>query len=116
MRLAHRQFVDERGVPRQGVYVTGWLKRGPSGVIGTNRACAAETVSTLLSDFAGGQLDRPIHSAGNLDALLSARGAAPTTWSHWQELDGEERQRGALNNRPRVKFVSVSDMLAWGRA
>ncbi|MFF3570742.1 FAD-dependent oxidoreductase [Nocardia jiangxiensis] len=56
-----------------GVYVTGWIKRGPTGFIGTNKSCAQETVRGLVEDFNTGRLTEPAHSAGDFDALVSAR-------------------------------------------
>lgn len=73
-----------------GGYVTGWVKRGPRGVIGTNRACAAETVGHLLADFDNGKLARDVAAPEVLSSLLAQRGAAPLTWKQWQTVDVEE--------------------------
>lgn len=62
-------------VDAPGAYVTGWIKRGPRGVIGTNRICAAETVAALLSDFDAGLLDREISDRQALGELLTDRGS-----------------------------------------
>ncbi|SDD13990.1 hypothetical protein SAMN05444580_10374 [Rhodococcus tukisamuensis] len=56
-----------------GVYVTGWIKRGPSGAIGTNKSCAKDTVARLLEDFQAGRLDRPVGSRTDLNRLVAAR-------------------------------------------
>ncbi|MGB8407691.1 MAG: FAD-dependent oxidoreductase [Mycobacterium sp.] len=95
-----------------GVYVTGWVKRGPRGVIGTNRTCAAETVAQLLADFDEGVLDRDLAEQEALTQSLTERGALPVTWHQWHKIDSEERSRGRASSRPRVKLVSVSDMIA----
>jgi ferredoxin--NADP+ reductase len=94
-----------------GVYVTGWVKRGPRGVIGTNRACAAETVSQLLADFDDGKLVGDVAGPEALNTLLARRGLTPLTWQQWQNIDAEERRRGAETGRPRMKFVDVAEML-----
>jgi ferredoxin--NADP+ reductase len=104
--------VDDTGTVVPGVYVTGWVKRGPRGVIGTNRACAVETVSYLLADFDNGKLARALAAPEGLSNLLARRGATPLTWEQWQSIDAEERRRGAETARPRVKFVDVAEMLA----
>lgn len=95
-----------------GVYVSGWVKRGPRGVIGTNRACAAETVGQLLADFDEGKLTGDVGAPDGLSMLLAQRGATPLTWRQWQNIDAEERRRGAETGRPRRKFVDIAEMLA----
>ena len=106
---------DGFGNPVPGVYVTGWIKRGPRGVIGTNRACAEETVGALWDDFAAGLLDRAVEDRDALQALLTARGARPIPWRGWRAIDEAERARGAAASRPRVKIVAVADMLSAAR-
>ncbi|UHJ56154.1 FAD-dependent oxidoreductase [Mycolicibacterium fortuitum] len=102
------------GAPVPGTYVTGWIKRGPRGVIGTNRLCAEETVTQLWADFEAGLLTRDIESRESLDTLLAGRGAEPVGWSGWRAIDAAERDRGVQVARPRVKFVSVEEMLSAG--
>ena len=109
------RVVDENQKPLPGVYVAGWIKRGPRGVIGTNRTCAHESVAALLADFDAGIL---AHEVSDRDALLAAladRGAEPVTWTGWRAIDAVERTRGAAESRPRDKFVSIDDMLAAAR-
>ncbi|WP_225331930.1 hypothetical protein [Mycobacterium intracellulare] len=91
-----------------GVYGTGWVERGPRGVIGTNRPCAAETVSQLLADFDDGKLTSGVAAPEKLSALLAQRSATPLTWKLWQNIDAAERRRGAETGRPRMKFVDVA--------
>jgi ferredoxin--NADP+ reductase len=98
-------------VPLAGLYVAGWIKRGPQGVIGTNKACAAETVAHLLADHGSGALPRVAGAPELLDELLASRGVRVTDWAAWQRLDTAEQQRGAPAGRPREKFVSVAEML-----
>ncbi len=103
-----------RVAPR--VYVTGWIKRGPRGFIGTNRACAEETVDNLLDDFVAGKLDQPPHGRAELNELLTARQPERITRAQWQAIDRAERERGKAQRRPRVKFVSVAELVQAGRS
>ena len=101
------------------LYVTGWLKRGPQGIIGTNLECAEETVASVSADARagllppGGQEERRGLSASPLESLLSARGARPVSWAEWERLDAEEAARGAAAGKPREKFVRPADMLGF---
>ncbi|MDH2425209.1 FAD-dependent oxidoreductase [Sphaerisporangium sp. TRM90804] len=100
----------------EGRYVAGWLKRGPSGVIGTNKSDAAETVRTLLADLAS-RPDRPAPST-RLDDLLAARGVAPVTYDEWLAIEAAEAALAAtLGRGEAVKLVGRGAMLtATGRA
>ncbi|MCF6387033.1 FAD-dependent oxidoreductase [Mycobacterium sp. MBM] len=95
-----------------GSYVTGWIKRGPRGVIGTNRTCAEETVSELWRDHLDGALHRPIRGPGELQKLLQDRGVQAIDWPGWRAIDAAERERGAAASRPRVKFIGIPEMRA----
>jgi ferredoxin--NADP+ reductase len=101
---------EEDGSSRAGEYAVGWVKRGPSGVIGTNKKCAADTVAALLDDLARGRLADPPAGAG--EAWLRARVPDLVTWAGWEAIDEHERARGAQAGRPRVKLVRVPEMLA----
>ena len=101
---------DRTPVPR--VYVTGWIKRGPRGVIGTNRTCAEETVAALLRDFDDGLLDGETGSDEDLSAVMADRGARPVSWTGWRAIDAHERELGASESRPRRKLVDVGALLA----
>ncbi len=94
-----------------GLYVAGWIKRGPQGVIGTNKSCAAETVAQVLADLEAGTLPRRGGTSEAMDELLASRGVRVTDWAAWQRLDTEEQARGAPAGRPREKIVSVEEML-----
>ncbi|OBH49300.1 FAD-dependent oxidoreductase [Mycobacterium sp. E2479] len=106
------RVLDAQGNSVPGVYVTGWTKRGPHGVIGTNRMCADETVTRLLADYDAGTLKRDIADREALLALMADRGIAPVDWNGWRTIDAAERARGKKISRPRVKFISVDEMLA----
>jgi len=100
------------GTPSQGEYVAGWIKRGPSGVIGTNKPDAVETSDALLSDYGEGRLTAP--AAADRDAitgLLAERGVRMVSWQDWQRLDALERARGEPMGRPRLKFTRIEEML-----
>jgi ferredoxin--NADP+ reductase len=101
---------SERHVP--GVYVAGWIKRGPQGVIGTNKQCATDTVQQIVADAEAGTLPSLDASAPAIDALLSARGVRVTSWQDWLALDRVEQERGAAAGRPRAKLTALEEMLA----
>ncbi|MGW6374633.1 FAD-dependent oxidoreductase [Rhodococcus sp. NPDC055112] len=104
------------GAPVDGVYVTGWIKRGPSGVIGTNKACAKETVRGLLEDFQSGGLSRPVGTRKDLTKLVAQRQPARIDYRGWQAIDAAERAGGAASGRPRVKITDVDEMLGLAKA
>lgn len=105
------RVIDEAGRPLPGTYVTGWIKRGPRGVIGTNRACAQETVAQLWTDYAEGTLDNQVQDGASLTSLLLQRGITTVGWEGWRAIDDAERERGARISRPRVKFTVIPEML-----
>ena len=95
-----------------GVYTAGWIKRGPSGVIGTNKKDAAETVECLLADAEAGLLSR---EDGELADLLRGRGVGFVEYRGWQAIDAYERSLGEKQGRPRVKLTSWDELLAKAR-
>ena len=98
------------GLPVTGAYVAGWIKRGPVGVIGTNKADAAETVRSLVADAPG--LPRPAEPDPDaVPALLAARGVPHTGWDGWLRLADEEARAGATQGRPSAKIVDMTAML-----
>ncbi|HEY0516148.1 MAG TPA: FAD-dependent oxidoreductase [Solirubrobacteraceae bacterium] len=98
-----------------GEYVVGWIKRGPSGVIGTNKKDAQETVDAILADLAqngSGPGPRPPHAdAGSVEALLRERQPELVTYEGWEAIDRHERALGEASGRPRVKLTSIEEML-----
>ena len=95
-----------------GLYVSGWIKRGPTGVIGTNKPDAVETVDGMLEDLEAGRHLRPDRSeAEALDRLLDTRGVTPVSYEDWQKLDALELERGSSQGRPRVKFIRREEFL-----
>jgi ferredoxin/flavodoxin---NADP+ reductase len=110
IRNAGGRVCEEDGTPRRGEYAVGWIKRGPSGVIGTNKKCATDTVAALLEDLAGGRLADPLEGAD--EAWVRARVPGLVTWRGWEAIDEHERALGAPAGRPRIKLVRVPEMLA----
>jgi ferredoxin--NADP+ reductase len=95
------------------LYCAGWIKRGPTGVIGTNKKDATETVDLLLEDARAGTLPEP--SAGGIDDLLAERGVEVVTYEGWQAIDDVEKAVGAEQGRPRVKLCAWDELLAAAR-
>lgn len=107
-----RVLEEHGGSHRTGHYTAGWIKRGPSGVIGTNKKDAQETVTHLLEDVAAGTLLDPASPDPNsIESLLKERGANYVSFSGWEKIDQAEVGRGEPHGRPRVKFVRVDEML-----
>lgn len=99
--------------PLLGQYTTGWIKRGPTGVIGTNKPDAAETVDNMIADARAGRVLSPTQpAAAAVEALVRDRQPEVVTFADWQRLNTLELSRGKEQGRPRVKFTSVADMLA----
>ncbi|MEJ2666139.1 MAG: FAD-dependent oxidoreductase [Deinococcales bacterium] len=98
------------GAPVPGEYVAGWIKRGPTGVIGTNKADAIETVEQLLADELPA-VSAEDASAAAIDQLLRTRGVRAFDFEHWMALDKHEQEAGKASGRPRVKVTAVDDML-----
>jgi ferredoxin--NADP+ reductase len=86
-----------------GEYVTGWIRRGPSGVIGTNKKDGQEAATSLLEDADGGLLNAPANDSDIAD-LLAGRGVEPVSWEGWERIDAHEQELGA-GVRPRVKLT-----------
>jgi len=103
------RVLDDAGAPIPGVYCTGWIKRGPSGVIGTNKKDAAETVELVLADAEAGLL--PPRREGDITDVLSAKGVTPISYAGWEAIDAAERARGEKQGRPRVKLCSWDELL-----
>ncbi|CEA08982.1 NADPH-ferredoxin reductase FprA [Arthrobacter saudimassiliensis] len=118
------RVIDEEGNPVPGIYTTGWIKRGPVGLIGHTKGDALETIGFLLED----RLNLPAASEPSPDAiinLLEDRGVRYTTWEGWKKLDAHERELGAAYVhgdpglgelvRERVKVVDREDMIRVSR-
>jgi len=108
------RVLDMDGVMMEGTYVTGWIKRGPIGLIGHTKSDAAETVTSLLADLPG-IAPAEISDPDAILAHLSGRGVDYTTWAEWERLDAHEIALGAEQGRERVKVVPREDMIRSGR-
>jgi ferredoxin--NADP+ reductase len=101
--------------PARGLYVTGWIKRGATGVIGTNRADSVETVESVFEDLAQvAPVERP--GSSGLKAALTARDVRIITYAEWQVIDAFERKRGEPRGKPREKFTKIPEMMECLRA
>ena len=107
------RVLGEDGRPMRGEYAVGWIKRGPSGVIGTNKKCAAETVAHIVED-ADLLPDPP--GDEDIEAWLRRRAPDHVTWEGWKAIDDRERAAGEPRGRPRVKLVRIAEMLEAARS
>jgi len=99
--------------PLVGEYTAGWIKRGPTGVIGTNKPDAAETVECMFEDLARGAVLEPAHpEAAAAETLVRQRQPSFVSYNAWLKLDALEVAHGRAQGRPRVKLTSVEEMLA----
>jgi ferredoxin--NADP+ reductase len=113
---ANGRVVDVDGVC-PGEYVVGWIKRGPSGVIGTNKKDAADTVARITEDAVQSALNNPTApDREEVSAWLSERVPDHVTWAGWEAIDAHESALGRPLERPRVKLVSIEELLRIGRA
>jgi ferredoxin--NADP+ reductase len=107
------RVVGDAGVCR-GEYVVGWIKRGPTGVIGTNKKDAADTVAKILQDAESGALSQPDPALSDGDAIaawLTERVSGHVTWAGWEMIDAYESRLGESMGRPRVKLVRLAELL-----
>jgi ferredoxin/flavodoxin---NADP+ reductase len=111
MPNAGGRVLDEQGLPIPGLYCAGWIKRGPTGVIGTNKKDATETVDLLLEDARAGLLSRSSEAEGRIEELLAERGVDVVMYEGWESIDTRERDRGAGQGRPRVKLCTWDELL-----
>ncbi|OBH41367.1 FAD-dependent oxidoreductase [Mycobacterium sp. E183] len=102
----------DSGQPVSGAYVAGWIKRGPSGFIGTNKSCSLQTVHALVADFNAGRLGDPVGQPEALAELVRDRQPDAVDARGWRAIDAAEVARGSADGRPRAKFTEVADMLA----
>jgi ferredoxin/flavodoxin---NADP+ reductase len=110
---------NDRGriLERTGEYAVGWIKRGPTGIIGTNKRDAQETVDVLFEDLDAGSLPAPNDpDRDSLDALLAERQPEAVSYAGWQAVDRVEREAGEPHGRPRVKLCSIEELLEAAKA
>jgi ferredoxin/flavodoxin---NADP+ reductase len=99
------RVTDAGGVQQVGEYVSGWIKRGPSGVIGTNKKDSQDTVAKILEDAAAGRLNDPV--ADDIESMIATHCLHAVTWEGWQAIDAIETAAGEASSpgRPRVKLT-----------
>lgn len=105
--------IVDNGEPVTGLYTAGWIKRGPTGVIGTNKTCAQQTVNHMVEDLKAGKILSPEHP--DIDAaekLVKTKAPNAISYGEWQKIDAVETSRGEAAGRPRVKFTSREAVLA----
>ena len=107
------RVLEPDGTPLPGVYAVGWIKRGPTGILGTNKRDAEETVTCLAGDLATAALAPPANpEREQIDALLAERTPDLVTIEGWRAIDALERERGRDEQRPRVKLASRDELLS----
>jgi ferredoxin--NADP+ reductase len=109
------RVVDGDGEALPGVYCAGWIKRGPTGVIGTNKKDATETVNLLLEDARAGRLSNTSASPESVLELLKERGAEVVAYGGWEAIDALEQGRGKDQGRPRIKLCTWDELLQAAR-
>jgi len=99
------RVIGDDGAPCVGEYASGWIKRGPSGVIGTNKKDAQDTVDKILEDAAGGRLQETVRD--DIDDLIAEKAVHAIDWSGWEAIDAAETAAGEASSpaRPRVKLA-----------
>ena len=106
------RVMDDSGSPVTGLYTAGWIKRGPSGVIGTNKTCAQESVACMVKDLASGQYNKPEDaSIDGAATLMTGRQQEAVSYEEWSKIDEAELAKGEAQGRPRVKFTEIPEMI-----
>jgi ferredoxin--NADP+ reductase len=110
------RVIGERGAC-PGEYVVGWIKRGPSGVIGTNKKDAADTVGRIVHDAEAGALNQPVEDDDDaIAAWVAERVPDHVTWAGWESIDAHEAALGEPAGRPRIKLVRLAELVEASRA
>lgn len=104
------RVIDADGTHQIGEYVSGWIKRGPSGVIGTNKKDSQDTVARILEDAAAGRLNQPV--ADDVEEMIAAHAPHAVTWDGWRAIDAIETALGeaSVPARPRVKLTDWAEL------
>lgn len=114
--IPHEQGrVLDQGNPVPGLYVAGWIKRGPTGIIGTNKKCAVQTVGALIEDVAAGSVTAGSHADVDVVQMLMDRGTAVVDVAGWRAIDGAEQERGGADGKERVTVHEHAELLRLAR-
>lgn len=104
------RIIDDGNIVPQ-LYTAGWIKRGPTGIIGTNRADSVATVESLLNDLHNSTFDNAKNGADFLIPLLETRNVRYVTYPEWMKIDTVEIKQGQEKGKPREKFTRIEEML-----
>jgi ferredoxin--NADP+ reductase len=107
---------EASGEQLPGHYAVGWIKRGPSGVIGTNKKDAGETIDNLFADLEAGRIPERPPVEPEIDDLIAERAPGAVSYAGWEAIDRAEIAAGEPHGRPRVKFCHVGEMVEAARA
>jgi ferredoxin--NADP+ reductase len=113
---AGRVVDPETGEQVPGHYVVGWIKRGPSGVIGTNKKDAQETVDHIFADLEAGAVPEREPAEPPIEEVLAGRQPDAISYQGWKAIDEAEQERGRPHGRPRIKFCSIEEMIEASRS
>lgn len=103
--------IIENGIHLPGLYVTGWIKRGPTGIIGTNRADSVATIRSLIDDIHALDAQSDKGGADGVCNLLQSRSVRYVTFEEWKKIDQSEIERGRTRQKPREKYTRIREML-----
>jgi ferredoxin/flavodoxin---NADP+ reductase len=106
------RITDENGNIVPQLYTAGWIKRGPSGIIGTNRACSVETVQCLLEDITKLDDNKSKAGAEAIYTILDRKNIRHICYDDWKKIDVKEIERGKVKGKPREKYTYIDEMLA----
>ncbi len=107
------RIVGDDNEPVTGLYTAGWIKRGPTGVIGTNKTCAQETVNMMVEDLKAGRILDPANpKISDAEALVANKVPNAISYADWQKIDAAETSKGEAQGRPRFKFTPREAVLA----
>jgi len=103
------RVTDENGHVVSGFYTAGWIKRGPSGVLGSNKPCSTETIDCLFEDLPSLQAC-PTPSSDAVYDLLKSRGVRTVSFQDWKQIDSRETEIGKAKGKPREKFTTSEEI------
>ena len=106
------RVTENDGAVVEQLYTGGWIKRGPSGIIGTNRACSVETVTNLLNDIEKLDSETKKHGAKEIYSKLDSKNVRHINFAEWSQIDTKEIEHGEPKGKPREKYTSIEEMLS----
>lgn len=106
------RVTENDGAVVEQLYTGGWIKRGPSGIIGTNRACSVETVTNLLNDIEKLDTETKKHGAKEIYSKLDSKNVRHINFAEWSQIDTKEIEHGEPKGKPREKYTSIEEMLS----